>query len=156
MASDDGGLRGLFRSHLRQHADMQAVETGLIAAGVPDLNYCASGAEGWIEMKQTDGWAVTLRPEQVGWLCRRARAGGRVFVAVRRWHDGGPRRGPAADELWLLAGRFAPDLKTMGLEWASSSPALLGRWHGGPARWDWLAVLRALRQSQAQKKPPSH
>lgn len=149
MASDDGGLRGLFRTHLKPHADMQAVETGLIAAGVPDLNYCASGREGWIEMKQTDGWAVTLRPEQVGWLCRRARAGGRVFVAVRRWHDGGPRRGPAVDDLWLLRGKYAPDLKTGGLTWAREHcpSAVIGVWSGGPARWDWLAVLRALRRS---------
>lgn len=112
--------------------------------GVPDLNFCIDGVEGWVEMKQTDGWAVTLEPEQVSWLFRRHRNGGRVFVAVRRWHDGGPRRGPACDELWLLRGQYAPDLKTLGLKWAMTSPALLGRWCHGPARWDWDAVRSIL------------
>jgi hypothetical protein len=145
--SDDGNLRALFRTHLRGKCDMQAVETGLIAAGVPDLNYCVQGGfEGWVEMKQTDGYAVTLRPEQVGWISRRCRAGGRVLIAVRRWHDGGPRKGPPVDELWLLKGAYAPDLKTMGLQWAHTDNALLGQWSGGPARWDWSAVLRHMRK----------
>lgn len=140
MASD-GGLRRLFQANLPR-AHCQPVETGLISMGVPDMNFCAEGVEGWVEFKQTDGYAVTLEPEQVSWLSRRARSGGRVFVAVRRWHTGGPRKGPPVDELWLLRGEYAPDLKSLGLRWAeqNSRSVLIGRWSGGPARWDWRAV----------------
>lgn len=131
----DGGLRRIIMDNLyRVHC--QPVETGLISMGVPDLNFCADGVEGWIECKQTEGWAVTLEPEQISWLTRRARNGGRVFVAVRRWHTGGPRKGPPVDELWLLRGEYAPDLRSLGLQWTLSTRGpLLGRWSRG--QWDW-------------------
>lgn len=150
--SDDGGLRGLFRDNLpRFH--WQSVETGMTGRGVPDSNFCAPpGIEGWVEFKQTEEWAVTLRPEQVGWLCRRARAGGRVFVAVRRW-PAASRRREAADELWLLAGAAARELLDYGLPGGPRCPldasrlppgAFLSVWPGGPARWDWDAVAVTL------------
>lgn len=153
----DGGLRQLFRDHLRRGFHWQSVETVLVSQGVPDSNYCArnpkifgdlmedplpgSGREGWVEYKQTDGYAVTLRPEQIGWLTRRALTGGRVFVAVRRWHDGGTRRGEPVDELWLCAGGRARELKADGLR---AGRGILGVWGGGPARWDWGAVRELL------------
>lgn len=139
--SADGGLRNLFRDKLRDF-HWQSIETGGTGRGVPDLNGCLRGVELWVECKVTAGWAVTLRPEQIGWLCRRARAGGRVFVAVRRCCPSGPRR-TAADELWLLLGHHAPDLRTGGLP-RGPSRAVLGMWPGGPARWPWPAVRAAL------------
>lgn len=155
MSSDDG-LRPLF--HANVAADWQAIETGMVGRGIPDSNFCLKaphrGVEGWLECKWTDGWSVTLRPEQVAWLTRRARAGGRVFVAVRRHHAGGPRRGPPADELWLLGGGSAVELLRDGLRpfltlpalATSTAPrgALLGRWSGGPRAWDWAAVARLM------------
>lgn len=149
----DGGLRQLFRKHLPL-ADWQSVETGGTGRGVPDSNYCfpnpsgGFGTEGWIEFKTTEGYAVRLRPEQIAWMCRRARRGGRVFVAVRRWCSAGPRR-EAADELWLVAGAGGPELLTVGLGGLTSTPRgpkwpLLGAWHGGPARWHWPAVAALL------------
>ena len=155
--SDDGGLRRLFQTNVTP-GHLQPVETGLISTGVPDMNFCVDGAEGWVEMKQTDGWAVTLEPEQISWLCRRARNGGRVFVAVRRWHDGGPRKGRPVDELWLLRGEYAPDLRSMGLRWVGTheplTGPLLGRWTGGPAHWNWFMVRLLLATTPALSAMP--
>lgn len=151
--ADDGGLRPLFRQHLPT-VDWQTIETGLVEGGVPDSDGChpravpcpacgARGVEFWIEYKQTHAYAVKVKTEQVGWALRRLRAGGRAFFAVRRWTDVGPRRGPAVDELWLISGWAARELRATGLV-GLPPDAILGRWGGGPARWDWPAVLAAL------------
>lgn len=136
--SIDGGLRPLFRRYLPQF-HMQSVETGGTGLGVPDTNYCCNGAEGWIEYKATDGWEVSLRPEQIGWLTARARHGGRVWIAVRRRHDGGPRRGPPVDELWLFPGALAVAAKLNGLRGPLVTRASY-RWSGGPRAWRWDRV----------------
>ncbi len=141
MSETDGGLRSEFRRRIPDF-HWQSIETGGVGNGVPDANYCGNFCEGWIENKQTDGWVVTLRPEQVAWLARRARAGGRVYVAVRRWHDGGPRKGASVDELWLLRGGAAVAIKQHGL--VDEAEYVLGRWHGGPAAWDWSAVRKII------------
>jgi hypothetical protein len=71
----------------------------------------------------------------VAWLSRRARLGGRCFVAVRRLNRGG-------DELWLYPGSRVVELVERGLR----SDNLLGRWEGGPGRWDWDKVAEVLCQ----------
>lgn len=139
----DAGLRSLLHTHLRAGFHWQAVETGLTAAGVPDTNFCSGGVEGWVECKATREWAVTLIPEQVGWLTTRARRGGRVFIAVRRVASAGPRKGPAADELWLIRGALAREAREGGLRGLPPS-ALLGVWPGGPGAWDWPRVSALL------------
>lgn len=141
----DGGLRGIFHDRLRVGIHWQAIETGEVVMGVPDSNFCCDGVEGWVEYKQTDAWAVGIRPEQGAWLSTRHMRGGRTFVAVRRWHDGGPRKGAAVDELWLCSGQYARTLRHEGLQ--SNSVVWLGVWSGGPARWDWDAVRRHLTGS---------
>jgi len=133
--SNDGGLRSLFRKHLPTF-DWQSIETAMTGGGVPDSNYCAQGSEGWIEFKRTSHWSVTLRADQIGWILRRRRHGGRVFIAVRR---GGERQ----DELWLCHGSFAKELKLYGLR-KCPPEAILGRWMDGPSRWDWKAVSEHL------------
>lgn len=153
MSRVDNGLRPLFRKHVPRPCHWQSVETGQIARGVPDSNFCADGVEGWIEMKATRGMSVHMRPEQIGWLLTRARHGGRTFVAVRRHVIAGTRRN-AADELWLFDGAAAEMLKTGGMATTAAAPSgsvpysrgrlLRGRWLGGPARWDWPAVRLAM------------
>lgn len=137
----DGNLRAIITERLKG-AHVQAIETGGVGAGVPDLNFCIPlptptsggwrGIEGWIECKRGEGVngnIVKVRPHQIAWIERRARAGGRVFVAVRRR----PLAQPRTDELWLLgpghvrATRLIPE-------------ASLGHWAGGPARWDWAEI----------------
>jgi hypothetical protein len=106
---------------------------------VPDSNGCFDGAEFWVEFKRTAEWTCPLRPEQVGWIFRRAREGGRVFVATRRHCEAGPRR-PAADELWIHHGIHARELKAGGLR---AVPPLMHA-TGGPRAWSWDEVLRVL------------
>lgn len=146
--SVDGGLRPLFREKLKVGAHWQTIETGDVSLGVPDSNYCIGGDEGWVEYKQTDAWAVGIRKEQSAWLLTRHMRGGRAFVAVRRRHDGGPRKGPAVDELWLCQGQYAGLLKDYGLQCEEIN--WCGVWSGGPAHWDWAAVRRWL----APNAPP--
>lgn len=141
MTKIDGGLRALFRQHIPQF-DWQAIETAVTGGGVPDSNYCREGTEGWIEFKKTPGWTVPLAPAQVGWIMRRVRAGGRVWIGVRQ---GGLGR----DTLWLIPGLWAVSAKAGGLRggWvveASRAGQGVQCWPGGPAKWDWEAVAKAL------------
>jgi hypothetical protein len=142
VMSMDGRLNQLFQKHLRD-VHWCRVETGSTGRGVPDLNGCYQGTEFWLELKQTHGWAVSMRPEQVAWCLQRLRAGGRVAIAVRRTLQAGPRRGPAVDELWLACGHAGPHLALGGLR-GTPLPMLLGCWPGGPAKWPWRAALGLL------------
>jgi hypothetical protein len=127
---DDGGLRVIFRDHLPEF-HWQSVETGGTGQGVPDANYCADGCEGWVEYKWTDGWACTLKPEQIGWHDRRARAGGITWIAVRRRTAGGPRTAAAIQA--KEQGLRGPG----GLTWHV--------WTGGPSAWPWGVIGALLR-----------
>lgn len=144
MGEIDGGLRKLFREHIPQF-DWCSIESGLTGGGIPDSNYCAPGnpgVEGWIEYKQTGGHAVTLKPEQVGWIARRSRYGGRVWIAVRQLAPAGPRR-EARDVLWLFPGSWAREAREHGLrgQWVVENALM---WPNGPARWDWAVVAAVL------------
>lgn len=131
----DGQLRQIFAKRFPR-AMWTPVESFSTGRGIPDVEYCfPGGASGWVENKLTKGWTVGMRPEQVAWLERRARLGGRSFVAVRQVLPAGPRRGEATDDLWLYPGQDARCLLLDGLE----KPPL-GRWQGGPGGWDWQAI----------------
>lgn len=135
----DGGLAAIFRARFPS-VHWQPIETGGTGRGIPDLNFCSGGVEGWIENKVTSTLSVGLRPEQIAWLARRSRAGGRAFVAVRRKTEAGPRRGPATDSLWLFAGDKAAAVALAGLR----EDLALGVWSGGPAKWRWTEVARII------------
>lgn len=141
-AKADGDLRKIFREHL-PHMHWTPIETALTGSGVPDANSCYNGIEFWVEYKSTSGWSVVIRPEQVGWLYRRARAGGRCFVAVRRHSLGGVRSDPV-DDLYIFPGASAPGLRTRTLR--ELEP--LGLFSGGPGRWDWDGVQALLLRSR--------
>lgn len=143
MSKIDGGLRPLFRAHLPQF-DWTSIESGATGGGIPDSNFCSRGIEGWIEYKQTPGYTVTLQPEQIGWIARRVRHGGRVWVAVRRRAAAGPRRGGPCDELHLFKGKHVKVARSTGLRGAWAADAV-HVWHNGPtAGWDWQAVAALL------------
>lgn len=135
----DGGLFKLFQRNMPE-IDMQRVETGGTGRGIPDINYCGAGREGWVEFKQTAGNSAGLRPEQIGWIERRVRHGGRVFVAVRRTKEAGPRRGPATDALFLFPGSAVRALHDLGV--MSVTPILAA--NGPPQTWPWLAIQQIL------------
>lgn len=135
----DAGLRALLHTNLRRGIRWQAIESALTGGGIPDSYFISRGRQGWVESKATREWAVTLEVGQVGWLLQNAREGGFPFIAVRRFHEGGPRKGAAVDELWLLLGRFAAEAKQHGLRGVPPE-AVLGVWSGGPGRWAWDEV----------------
>jgi hypothetical protein len=124
----DGGLPKMFRQHLSA-AQWTPVETGATSQGVPDHEYCyPGGKQGWVEFKSSMAWAVIIRPEQVGWLLRRHRMGGRSFIAVRR----------QLSELWMIEGGEAARLKADGLK--GVHPLLVCH-----EPWDWAQVEKILR-----------
>lgn len=136
-SAPDAGLRKLFHDRIGQ-CHFQSIEIGTLGRGVPDDNYCADGVEGWIEYKFTETHAVGLRPEQVGWILRRMRAGGRVFVVTMRQHGGGVLLGEPVRELWIHEGWDAAAIKAGGL--MAAPPVLCLE----ESPWDWGAVRRVL------------
>ncbi len=130
----DGGLWPVIKANLKDW-HFQRIETGGVGNGVPDLNGCYIGNDIWIELKWTDGWKPIIRSEQVAWAERRARAGGRVFLAVRRKCDAGPRR-IVADELWVYRADGFRRVSLTGLK--DNPPVLLCT--GGPREWNWSAI----------------
>lgn len=143
----DGELRQAFSSHLRDF-HWQAVETWSTGQGVPDVNFCFGGVEGWIENKSTSGWVVDLSPSQIGWIERRIRNGGRVFIAVRRLATAGPRKGAAVDELYLFPGFEVRALADGGLDRKKA----IGVWSRGPAKWDWATIRLILTKVKVAPK----
>lgn len=81
------------RPKLLKYGDLVRIESHMTAAGIPDVNYCFLGCEGWIELKfaKQPARAATvvfksqrgLDPEQVSWLLNRRRCGGRAFVLIQ-------------------------------------------------------------------------
>jgi len=136
-ADPDNGLRKLFHSKLPKF-HWQAMELGVLGTGCPDSNFCLDGVDGWIEFKYTEDYSVGLRPEQVGWISRRMRSGGRVFVITQRKHDGGPKKGPPCNELWIHEGWDAASLKAHGL---LMSPPVYCAFDGD---WDWEKIRSVL------------
>lgn len=124
----DGGLRQIFKAKLAVDAQWTTIETGAVALGVPDSEFCfAGGAQGWVEFKATNHWRPKIREMQVQWIDKRARLGGNVWIAVRRM----------GSELWLVPGSMVVELSDGGLE------AVFGRclvWYGGPVSWPWKAI----------------
>ena len=125
----DGGLRQLFQKHLSE-VHWQAIESWGTGIGIPDLNGCISGVEFWIELKQAKANKVKISPGQVAWIERRLRAGGHVYVAVRK-----------DTELHLFHGGDIRSLYIDGLRGAES----LGTWGNGPAGWKWPEILAVLK-----------
>lgn len=135
----DGGLRKLFRDNLPQ-AQWTSIETGGTGLGVPDAEYCFyPNRQGWIEFKQTAATAVKIAPEQVSWLERRVRCGGKCWLIVRKKCPAGLKR-KAVDELWIYPGSKARAVLLNGL----GTPPI-DQYEGGPARWNWLLIAERLK-----------
>lgn len=140
----DGGLRNLFKTHLPD-IFFQPVETGGVGRGVPDSYYAGrrtdgAGRMGWVEFKGTETTRIKFELGQVAWHDRHARSGGTSFIAIRRQHSGGPRRGVAVDELHIYPSDRALELDRLGL----LAPAPLILLQGGVRRWEWGAVRQLL------------
>lgn len=102
--------------------------------GCPDTNICADGVDNWIECKHisAEDGLVPLEPPQIGWILRRMRNGGRVFVATWVEHAGGARKGEAVSRLVLHEGWDAPTIRSEGL--GAAPPVAI--FEGQPGDWD--------------------
>lgn len=127
--SIDGGLHALFKSHFKDW-QWTRVESGSVSPGTPDVEFAAPGGlSGWIEYKQTSGWKVKFQPLQVPWIHRRARLGGRVFVAVRR----------KKDYLYLIPGQHVLELEDKGVKDFVPIAGI------GARNWDWSEIEDTLK-----------
>ena len=62
-----------------------------VQRGTPDVNYCVSGVEGWLELKSVDNWPIRggvllikhFTIQQRLWLRERCLAGGRAALLLR-------------------------------------------------------------------------
>lgn len=93
----------IFRLYLPQSAHAIRIENW-VGAGQPDSNICWKGIEVWVENKVASPTGlIKFRDEQIPWIHRRVRSGGRVFVLV--YHEG---------SYLLYHGKQAPDLAENG------------------------------------------
>jgi len=133
----DANLRKIFQKHLPE-AHWQAIESWSTGQGVPDSEYCfPKGASGWIENKKTSAnkLASPLSPQQIAWIERRHRVGGRVFIAVRRQTTKAVSQmhNQCDDEIYLFSGANVRLLAAKGVLWTP----FLACHARGPAKWNW-------------------
>lgn len=139
MKKIDGGLRTIFSEHLLDF-HWNAIESWSTGHGIPDGEFCTpNGAQAWIEFKKTDGWSIRFKPGQIAWHERRHRNRGKSFIAIRRRNE---TREEKVDELWIFSGADVRQLLLGGLR--TPGARVLGKWAGGPARWDWGLIRGVL------------
>src|SRR4030067_1055575 len=83
-------LSSLVRGMLEQHgAHVSMVESHAVSIGIPDLNYCINGREGWIELKTIHGDEMPkIRTAQRRWARVRVAAGGRIWFLCHQESTG--------------------------------------------------------------------
>lgn len=127
-------MRKIFRVRL-PGIHWTTVESPHTEPGIPDSNGCEVGIEFWLELKRAVGNRIpSLKIEQVGWLTRRHKAGGRTFIAVRK------RSALDGDQLFLFSGEFSSVLREKGL--AAALTLFIGT--GGPSKWNWESIRHVL------------
>jgi hypothetical protein len=63
----------------------QSIESSATGQGIPDLNGCCQGQDVWLELKYTEHLKtknIGLKPPQIAWIYKRAKAGGNVWIAL--------------------------------------------------------------------------
>jgi hypothetical protein len=133
-------MRKFFKEHIPE-AHIVSIESWTTEKGVPDMNVCLNGHQLWVENKLTYFWKPTVIPEQIAWTERHLRAGGIVYIAVRRIYKGSPTEAPD-DQLYFLHGKDIRLLHENGLR---GVPHLLFC-SGGPTNWDWQGVKQILQE----------
>lgn len=111
----------LLKKHLPKRSDRIDRIENLVVAGMPDINYCIDGIDGWIEMKSPKeplressklfADNHKLNQDQKNWFLRQYNAGGRAFILICtdvRWMliDGSLAdiiNDMTGDELWKIA-----------------------------------------------------
>lgn len=115
-----------------------------MTAGVPDLNYCFNGSEGWAELK---AWEIVnttggkpfvvpkLRPEQAAWLYRRRVAGGSAHLLLR-----------INEDIVLIDGSHAPSIMARHYSW-DRARSVAACWLTRPINWELLVVCMSGKES---------
>lgn len=76
-----------FWTYLKKYFDKHKVLYDRIeptVPGTPDVNAIHNGKEIWIELKSEDGYKIGIKPWQIRWAKRRARAGSHVYLLIKR------------------------------------------------------------------------
>jgi hypothetical protein len=119
--------------------DLLRVEN-FVGVGTADVNWCGEMMEGWIELKYREDVPKRsstpvfkdggLRPEQVIWLDRRAKLGGRVFILAQ-----------IGVGLVLVHGVYASRFNNMTL----AELGRIARWKHAGQLPDWVELYKSLR-----------
>ena len=89
------------------------MESHATSLGVPDLNYCVDGVEGWLELKA--GPDIDIRASQVIWMKEHIASGGwplffiswnNMFLIVPGDRGGDLRRNPCLENAMRLSSSF--------------------------------------------------
>lgn len=118
--------------------DIMRVEN-MVQDGPPDVNFCYSGVEGWIELKFIDSipkrdtskvfGSKGLRPSQIIWIHRRVKRGGRVFILAKM-----------GEGIALVHGCWAKEFN----DWTISDFGEKARWLHAGRNPDWEGLLKSL------------
>lgn len=74
-------VRKLLNSPAAAACHFSWVESGATSPGIPDLNYCFGGTEGWLELKCMPN--IEVRAAQVEWIEKRIQAGGHPLILIQ-------------------------------------------------------------------------
>lgn len=97
MSAREGNVFARLKDRVTRPEDrFERVENGMLT-GMPDVNYCMAGIEGWIELKApieparptTALFGSGNHPvevEQANWLLKQSRAGGRGWLFIATEH----------------------------------------------------------------------
>lgn len=105
----------MLRDKIKFHLDRwDRMENG-VGVGMPDINFCIMGCEGWIEMKSPTepqrrstplfGSNHCLSQDQKNWMKRQTDAGGRAFILIG-----------TGKRFMLIHGKHADGLNEMTVE----------------------------------------
>ena len=97
-SGSEANLWGRVRKGLAPFGHLQRVECGMtVGPGVPDVNFCFGGMEGWMELKHADppvrastvvfGSQRGMDADQIDWLVYRRKCGGNawIFIQLGKW-----------------------------------------------------------------------
>ena len=79
MINDESGLRKTVKKALKEVGHLSWVESHATSAGIPDLNYCIQGYEGWVELKSGN---FEVKASQVIWMEERISNGGHPLFLI--------------------------------------------------------------------------
>ncbi len=141
MTKVDDGLRSIIMKHIKD-VHWTPIESSVTISGIADLHGLYNSIDAWVETKRIYGYQIRTKPAQIGWHARRAREGGRCFIACRRRHLYKGTQTDGIDEMYLYSGADLEQLAEVGVR---GNVPCLGHWTGGPTYgWNWREIKTIL------------